>query len=931
MKRLFPTLLTIVLAVVLFASCKGKKQQTTSVVESITLDNVFATRSVEVSIYKPPYFSIRDEYPVIYAFVGREVPVQTYYHRLDSLIACDAIDPVVMACIVDLRKKIPTEQVDAYEMLFSSKFVSIVDDYFADGGISKNSSDRYLYGIGFMADAALRISMKFQNQYSNFWCVEPSSTTLKQMPPLKHETNYYIAWNPKNELNTSFDYYPNLIKDIEKRGGYVQSHVFEFIEDQVQMYADQFTSFVELSLKKKLMTDSNILLKSDWGTPHNTIPFDSITEDLFKPALLEAIKINRKEIDAIINNPESPTFDNTIKALEYAGEMYGNICSIFSVYQNSATSDKLEQIAEEMSPVMNELSNDIIQNERLFERVKYVYDHIPKDMDREDLKLLDDTYNSFVRHGARLSDKRKLEYRQISDELSLATLKYEQNILRSTNKYFMHLTDPKSVEGMPESALDQASQEAKNRGLDGWVFNLQGPSYAAFMTYCPDRELRRKMYMEYASIAYRNEFDNEDLVRKIVNLKQRSVQLLGYNTLADFILPKRMAENKENVYELLDVLREAYMPVAQKEMMEMRDFAAEMEGPKFMLESWDLAYYGEKLRRSKYSLDMEAFRPYLKLIDVIKGVFGLATRLYGITFKRNTDIQVYDPNVKAFEVFDKDGSFLAVLYTDFFPRENKRSGAWMDLISGQYIKDGENIRPAVTINMNFTKPTEEKPSLLTIGEVSTFLHEFGHALHAIFSNVKYESECSPNVYWDFVELPSQFMENYVLEKEFLDTFAKHYVTGEPLPQELLDRLIEARHYHAAYACIRQLCFGYIDMAWYTLDKPFDGNVRDFELKAGAKVALVEPVPGTCMSTHFSHIFSGGYSAGYYSYKWAEVLDADAFAFFKEKGMFSQEVAESFRRNILEKGSTEDPMELYTRFRGSEPKIDAILARDGITK
>lgn len=678
------------------------------------------------------------------------------------------------------------------------------------------------------------------------------------------------------------------------------------------------------------MTETNILLRTNWDTPHNTIPFDSITIDLFKPAILEAIRLNRREIDAIVTNSETPTFENTVKALEYAGSLYGDICSIFNLYQSSVTSDRLEDIAEELSPIMTELSNDIIQNEALFERVKYVYEHIPSGLDMEDLKLLDDTYNSFVRHGANLSPKRKLEYREVCEQLDLATLKYDRNILRYTNSWFMHLTNAKSIEGMPESVVEQAAEEAKSRNLDGWVFTLHAPSYVSFMTYCKDEELRRTMYMKYAATAYNcKDFDNQELVKQIINLKQRSVQILGYDNLADYILPKRMAENSHNVYQFLNTLKDAYKPTAMREFGQLQAFARSLNGPKYMLNAWDLAYYGEMLKKSRYSLDMEEFRPYLKLDNVIRGVFGLATRLYGITFKRNPQIQVYDPDVRAYEVYDKDSRFLAVLYADFFPRANKRSGAWMDLLSGQYIKDGENVRPAVTINMNFTKPTKDKPSLLTFSEVGTFLHEFGHALHGIFSNVKYESECSPNVYWDFVELPSQFMENFLIEKAFLDTFAKHYITGEDLPQSLIDKLIEARHYHAAYACLRQLSFGYIDMAWYTLDKPFDGNIRDFENKACKDVALIDPVPGTCTSTHFSHIFSGGYSAGYYSYKWAEVLDADAFELFKENGLFSQDVADSFRKNILERGAVEDPMELYIRFRGSEPKIDALLHRDGL--
>lgn len=916
-------------ALLLFSACEDQAVSH-STVQTFPLDNVFASRNVEVTIYKPAYFSKLEEYPVIYAYAGREASVSEYCHRLDSLIECQAIDPVVMACVTDQRKKIPSDQMDVYEILFSGKLINTVQDYFKEGGISADRSNRYMYGVYFMADAALRISMKHQSLYANYWCVGPMFSSMSQQPLLKEETNYFISWNAKDEVKVSFNYFPELVKDIEKRKGHVQTYVYPFNKDEGKMLADEFTRFASISLKKKNMTETNILLRTEWDTPHNTIPFDSITIDLFKPAILEAIKINRREIDNIVANPETPTFDNTVKALEFAGSLYGNICSIFNLYQSSVTSDRLEEIAEELTPAMTTLSNDIIQNETLFERVKYVYDHIPQGLDMEDLKLLDDTYNSFVRHGANLSPKRKMEYREVCEQLELATLKYDRNILRYTNSWFMHLTNPKSVEGMPDSVVEQAAEEAKSRNLDGWVFTLHAPSYVAFMTYCKDPELRRTMYMKYAATAYNDkEFDNQDLVRKIVNLKQRSVQILGYKNLAEYILPKRMAENTDNVYQLLNTLKDAYKPTALREVEELQEFAIEQNNPKYMLNAWDLAYYGELLKKSRYSLDMEEFRPYLKLDNVIRGVFGLATRLYGITFKRNQNIQVYDPDVRAYEVYDKDSKFLAILYADFFPRANKRSGAWMDLLSGQYMKDGKNVRPAVTINMNFTKPTQNKPSLLTMDEVGTFLHEFGHALHGIFSNVKYESECSPNVYWDFVELPSQFMENFLIEKDFLDTFAKHYITGETLPQSLLDKLIEARHYHAAYACLRQLSFGFIDMAWYTLEKPFEGNVRDFENEACSSVTLIEPVQGTCTSTHFSHIFSGGYSAGYYSYKWAEVLDADAFEHFKEHGIFSQEIAESFRKNILERGSVEDPMELYVRFRGSKPKIDALLHRDGL--
>ena len=485
--------------------------------------------------------------------------------------------------------------------------------------------------------------------------------------------------------------------------------------------------------------------------------------------------------------------------------------------------------------------------------------------------------------------------------------------------------------GLPESAVEAAALAAKEKDLEGWVFTLHAPSYNPFMTYADNRELRRKMYMARNTICtHDNEYNNLEIVKRIVNLRRERAQLLGYPTYADFVLKKRMAENSQNVYQLLNDLLEAYLPTAREEVKEVERKAREKEGEDFVLQPWDFGYYAHKLQLEKYNLDAEMLRPYFELSRVKQGIFGLASRLYGITFKENANIPVYHPDVTAYEVFDKDGTFLAVLYTDFHPRKGKQSGAWMTSYKDQWIdEDGTNHRPHVSVTMNLTKPTESKPALLTLGEVETFLHEFGHALHGIFANTRFESLSGTSVYWDFVELPSQIMENFAVERDFLNTFAQHYLTGEPLPEELIDRIIKSRNFNTAYACIRQVSFALLDMAYYTQDKPFEEDVLSFEKRTWEAAQLLPQPEEACMSVQFGHIMSGGYAAGYYSYKWAEVLDADAFSLFKEKGIFNREVAQSFRDNILSKGGTEPPMALYKRFRGQAPTIDALLKRNGI--
>ena len=548
--------------------------------------------------------------------------------------------------------------------------------------------------------------------------------------------------------------------------------------------------------------------------------------------------------------------------------------------------------------------------------------------------LLDKMYKGFVRSGANLSEADKEQYRKLSTELSILELEFDENNLKEINDYQLVLTDKQQLKGLPASIAEAAAETAKEKGVEGWVITLQAPSYVPFMMYADDRELRHTLYMAYnTKCTHGNETDNKEIVKKLVNTRLQMARLLDYGNFTEYVLEERMAQTSDNVYKLLYQLLEAYKPTALQEYADVQTLARQTAGADFQLMPWDWSYYSQKLKDKQFMIDDEMLRPYFELGKVKEGVFGLATRLYGITFKKNSEIPVYHKDVEAYEVFDKDGKYLAVLYTDFHPRKGKRSGAWMTEYKGQW-KDsatGENSRPQVSIVMNFTKPTKEKPALLTFSEVETFLHEFGHSLHGMFANTQYESLSGTNVYWDFVELPSQFMENFATEKEFLLTFAKHYQTGEALPDELIKRIKDSSNFNAAYACLRQISFGLLDMAWYTRETPFEGDVKAYESEAWSEAQILPVVPETCMSTQFSHIFSGGYSAGYYSYKWAEVLDADAFALFKQEGIFNPQTATSFRNNILSKGGTEHPMTLYKRFRGQEPTIDALLIRNGIKK
>ena len=670
-----------------------------------------------------------------------------------------------------------------------------------------------------------------------------------------------------------------------------------------------------------------------YHTLHHTTPFPQIRIEDYEPAIREGMRQEDEEIQQITGNPEQPTFQNTILALEHAGKTLDRVTTVLFNLLSAETCDELEAVAEKMTPELSAHANNISLNEALFARVKAVYDQRENlSLTPEERRLLEKSYDGFVRNGANLSEEDKATFRKLSMELSSLTLKFSQNHLKETNSFELVLTQEDDLAGLPESAVEAAAHTAHEKGKDGcWIITLQAPSYVPFMKYSDKRDLRKQLYMAYnTQCCHDNEFNNLDIVKRLVNLRMELAQLLGFSNYAEYVLKKRMAENSEHVYKLLNDLLDAYTPVAQKEVEEIRTLARELEGNDFELMPWDFSYYAEKLKNRKFSLDEEALRPYFELSRVKAGVFGLATRLYGITFKENKEIPVYHPDVQAYEVFDRDGSFLAVLYTDFHPREGKRSGAWMTSYKEQWIDDdGTNSRPHVSVTMNFTKPTKDKPALLTFSEVNTFLHEFGHALHGMFANTRFQSMSGTNVYWDFVELPSQIMENFAIEKEFLNTFACHYQTGEPIPAELVQRIVDASNFNVAYACLRQVSFGLLDMAWYTRQTPFEGDVKAYEKASWQRTQLLPQLDDTCMSVQFGHIMSGGYSAGYYSYKWAEVLDADAFSVFKEKGIFNPETARSFRENILSKGGTEHPMTLYKRFRGQEPTIDALLKRNGI--
>ena len=672
-----------------------------------------------------------------------------------------------------------------------------------------------------------------------------------------------------------------------------------------------------------------------YNTPHDTVPFDRIKLEHFEEAFMEGIRRENEQIDRIVNNPDRPTFDNTIVVDEDDKpegyyDLLSRVSTVFFNLLSAETNDEMDALAQKMQPILTQHANDIRLNKRLFEKIKYVHHH-HRYLTKEEQRLLQVEFEGFTRSGALLNDEDKEKLRKLSEEASMLSLQFSQNLLKENKDFQLHLTDKKDLAGLPDTAIEAAAQTAREAGKEGWVFTLDFPSYSPFMSYSDRRELRKQMYMAKNTICtHHNDANNIDICKRLINLRREIAQLLGFRSYADYVMKHRMAGNARNVYRLLDDLVIAYKPVAVKEREAVEKMAKQMEGSRFVMMPWDMGYYSHKLKLKKYNIDAEMLRPYFELDKVISGVFGLANKLYGITFKENKDIPVYHPDVKAYEVFDRDGSYLAVFYADFHPRKGKQSGAWMTEYQGQWItKKGVNVRPHVSVVMNLSKPTDDKPALLTLGEVETFLHEFGHSLHGMFANTRFESLSGTNVWWDFVELPSQFMENYAVEKDFLSTFAFHYQTGELIPDELIKRIVKSRNFLTGCNCLRQVSFGLLDMAYYTLTEPFDEDLIRFEQQAWQKAIISQQLPYCCMTVQFSHIMAGGYAAGYYSYKWAEVLDADAFSVFQRKGIFNQQTAQRFRDTILSKGGTEHPMTLYKKFRGAEPSIKALLKRNGI--
>ena len=689
-------------------------------------------------------------------------------------------------------------------------------------------------------------------------------------------------------------------------------------------------------------TDNPFFHYKEWKTPHGTYPFNEIKAEHYMPAFEEAMKQGLADIDAIVNNPAAPTFQNTIEAYEKSGEMLTIVAGCFYNLTSSETNEQLQQIEMELSPKLSDYSSTIRLNEGLFRRIKAVYDQRGKlKLNKEQQKLLDDIYESFANNGANLSPEDKQTYRELTARLSQLTLTYGQNVLKATNAWTMLLTREADLAGLNDDTKAMLRANAEKKGVEGWLLDLKPTTYRPVMEDLDNRDIRRELYTAYNSRCIGGEFDNTQIIIDIVNTRLALANLFGKQTYAEKSLHKTMAETPEQVYKLLDQLRESYMPAAKQEVEELQQFAT-ANGFYATLQPWDWSYYSKKLKIEKYSVSDDDIRPYFELEAVKQGVFGLAKRLYGLTFKENKAIQVYNPEVTAYEVFDEKGKFLAVYYADFHPRDGKRGGAWMNDFQGQWMDGKKDHRPHIVNVMNFTRPTADKPALFTYDEVETFLHEFGHALHGMLTRCQYSALSGTNVPRDFVELPSQFNENFLGEKEFLDTFAKHYKTGEPMPQELIDKIKRAQTYHAAYACARQLSFGYLDMAWHTLSAPFavpaDLTTEEAVIKFGndamRPVQVLPDVPGTQMETAFTHIFSGGYAAGYYSYKWSELLDADAFSVFKAAqqksgSIFDKKAATLFRKHILERGGTEPAADLYRKFRGGEPSINALLERDGI--
>ena len=683
-------------------------------------------------------------------------------------------------------------------------------------------------------------------------------------------------------------------------------------------------ALISCNMKNPLLTEST----APFGAPE----FDKIENEHYLPAFEQGIAEAKAEIDAIVANQEEPTFENTIEAMEYAGQTLSKVASIFYAVMEAHTDDTKQQIAEQISPMLTEYSMYVSLNNDLFQRVKAVYEK--KDelgLDQDQMTLLEDNYKSFVRGGANLSDEDKAVYSKLSEELSLTTLQFSKNVLAATNAYTLHVTDSTELGGLPEFVKTMAAETAAEKGLEGWAFTLDYPSYSPFLKYSTNRELRKQVWMAYNTRAIGGEFDNTEIVKKIVDLRIKIANILGYETYADYALEERMAKNKKTVDEFIMQLLEPSMEFAKKDVADVLAYAKKNGFEENVLQPWDFSYWSERYQEAEYSLSAEELKPYFQLESCIDAVFGLATRLYGITFEERNDVPVYHQDVKVYEVKDADGSHLSLFYADFFPRASKRGGAWMTDFRGQSVRDGVEYRPFVTIVCNFTKPTADAPALITHDELTTFLHEFGHALHGMLAKGRYPSLTGTSVSRDFVELPSQIMENWAFEPEYLNSFAKHYQTGEPIPAELIEKIVAAKNYLAAYGQVRQLHFGYLDMAWHSLKEvPAVGTV-EFEQSVLAPWGVLPAAEGAAFSSSFSHIFSGGYSAGYYSYKWAEVLEADAFSLFKEQGIFNTEVADSFRKNILEMGGAEDEAVIYRNFRGHDPQPEALMKKLGLTK
>ena len=683
-------------------------------------------------------------------------------------------------------------------------------------------------------------------------------------------------------------------------------------------------ALISCNMENPLLTEST----APFGAPQ----FDKIKNEHYLPAFKQGIAEAKAEIDAIVANQEEPTFENTIEAMEYAGQTLSKVASVFYALMEANTNDTMQQIAEQISPMLTEYSMYVSLNNDLFQRVKAVYEK--KDelgLDTDQMTLLEDNYKSFVRGGANLSDEDKAVYSKLSEELSLATLQFSKNVLAATNAYTLHVTDSTELGGLPEFVKTMAAETAAEKGLEGWAFTLDYPSYSPFLKYSTNRELRKQVWMAYNTRAIGGENDNTEIVKKIVDLRIKIANILGYETYADYALENRMAKTKKTVDEFVMQLLEPSMAFAKKDVADVLAYAKKNGFQENELQPWDFGYWSERYQEAEYSLSAEELKPYFQLESCIDAVFGLATRLYGITFEEQKDVPVYHEDVKVYEVKDVDGSHLALFYADFFPRASKRGGAWMTDFRGQSVRDGVEYRPFVTIVCNFTKPTADAPSLITHDELTTFLHEFGHALHGILAKGRYPSLTGTSVSRDFVELPSQIMENWAYEPEYLNSFAKHYQTGEPIPAELIEKIVAAKNYLAAYGQVRQLHFGYLDMAWHSLKEVPQVSTVEFEQSVLAPWGVLPAAEGAAFSTSFSHIFSGGYSAGYYSYKWAEVLEADAFSLFKEKGIFNTEVADSFRKNILEMGGAEDEAVIYRNFRGHDPQPEALMKKLGLTK